>query len=305
MENLTLYLLPSLSAVAIKLTIFWYGRRSLSLETMWIWIFFSCLFMVNSIELISFLFANVKDPTINLFFLTLYYLFAVTASLAYLMVCLKIAGLQNRIITRIIYALISLGIVILVFPKASLLGVEKIGYSTTRIPGKLYWVIQLLLLIPWLLGPALLIYTAIKKDTWLARRRALSLLVGSLPTAISVTLVIVMMQAGFKINATVIVSFSLNILLFVMVFTERQYGLFRFLSNIPSTKENKLFGQIVKVVADTEKRNLAFLVSQFEHLLIHESLVENDGNKNQTAKALGVSRATLNRKLLSGAKITC
>ena len=298
MDNINLLVIPSVSAIAIKLLILWLGRKSLANVDFWAWTFFMVLFGMNLTELIGFVFQEVLSNDARLLFLIAYYGFTIVAGLSFLAIAMKISGDLSRPVAHLIFATMVVGLTVLLLPNVGLLGIQSIGYSYTRIPGPYYWVLQIIILGGWLLGLCMLIHTLRRGKDWIPRRRAFAMLIATTPTGLGLVLVIILMQIGFKINATLMFSISTNFLLGVLIYTEYEFRLFHFLSSVPKTEENKLVCSIINNLASSRTYNLSRLSSEFEKLLIENALGSHKYNKTKTAKSLGISRNTLRRKLV-------
>ena len=297
MEFITAYSLPSISAISIKLLMFWYGRKTIRGANSTLWMLLGGLLGVNIAELILFGYAGDSNNPGALVTLTMYYVFVVISGTGFVLFSLQLADFSTPLIKRIITVAAIVTIFVTLIPGAGLAGAKSIGYSVTRVAGPYYWILQINIIGFLLASISLLIYTVKKGNVWIKRRRATAMLIGSLPTTVATIAIVTLMQLGFKINATVISSLTFNILLAVLIYTEYEYRLFRFLSFIPSTSEFKLTNYAIKAAHRARSNNLREAIDYFERALINDTLVKCGGNKTATAEALGVSRATLRRKL--------
>lgn len=291
---ISLYMLPSIAALALKLTIFWFGRHSLTSASIWLWIFFLGLFGMNSIELIGFFYT--EKPESGLVWLSAYYIFTELTFFALLALSLENAGKMSSPVGLIILCLLIIGISPLFIPGAALAGAKSIGYSVTRIEGPYYFIVQLGILLPLISAVATSLYFSRKKIPFAVRRKSQILLIATSPIFITIFAVVTMMQVGLTVNASVVASFMTNVSLLILIYTEHKEQQYRFMTLIPRTKENRFIQQLTQLVSDPtigleQGRDL------IEREMIKEALIIVDGNKIEAAKMLGISRQTLHRRL--------
>lgn len=298
--NATLvYALPSISAIAIKFVFIWYGRNVLRSANAWTWMFLGGLLGVNLFELILFYFASNAGSTGALTTLIFYYVSAVLASAGYFAVSMQLAGRMSALVRGSTLGVAAAGILILMIPDTAVSGARSIGYSVTREAGQFYWILQIVIPGFWLTGLFALGYTVLKSEDWVQQRRGFALLIGSFPLVLSVVIVMALMQLGLEVNATIIVSLAINILLGTLLYTEYESGVFRLLSLVPKTHENRLVLLAARSAYALGAHGLSEAVSNFEKALVNDALNRCKGNKTGAANLLGISRATLRRKMSS------
>ncbi|TQV81306.1 hypothetical protein FKG94_09435 [Exilibacterium tricleocarpae] len=296
-DGIIIYTLPSVSALAIKIIIFWMARHTLRSLSPWFLAFLIALCGINLIELITF--AYVDRPYAAAGYLTLYYLFAVGACILLLGLSLEIGNYLNLFLSQVLLVLGFTCALVLIIPGAAVAGVESIGYSITRVSGPLYWVLQVTILATLASSLGVLWYSYRCNADPVRRRRAFVLLIATVPAVAIVLLVALLMQLGVKINGAVFVSFSMNFLLIVLLYTEKQARLFNFLSMIPATREYRTFKTISPLLFGHTPTPLKDAQAVFERELIRGAVERCGGNKTHAADMLGISRATLLRKLKS------
>lgn len=299
MDSAFVYAFPSISAIAIKIVLLWYGRHFVRSASPWVCMFLFGLFGVNLCEMLSFFYVHDVDHPTAYRLLVGYYIAALASGAGYCYISVQLADRFIRFFRVCILCLLFIGIVTLVVPNAALTGVQSIGYSATRIAGPFYWILQLLIPLFWLAGGGALLYATHKGGNWLKKRRALALLYGSSPLLATIMVVMVLMQAGASMNATVVVSLAINVLLATLIYTEYESGIFRFLSYIPRTQEHQLVVYAARSAHDLASHGLSGAVANFERALIDNALRRCKGNKTGAANLLGVSRTTLRRKMSS------
>ena len=294
-EGILIYTVPSVSALAIKIIIFWLGRHTLRAISPWFLAFLIAFCGVNLVELITFTY--VSRPYEATPWLTLYYLFAVASCILLLGLSLETSGYLSPRKGQALLAVGGLCALVLIIPGAAIAGVDSIGYSITRVPGPLYWVLPLSIVSTLLGSLAVLGYSYRRNPDPVRRRRALVLLIANVPMVTMVVIVTLLMQLGFRINAVVFVSFCINILLVVLLYTEKQARLFNFLAMIPATREHRISDNLSQLLFNRPSLSLKDAQQAFERELVNGAMERCGGNKTQAADLLGISRATLSRKL--------
>ena len=293
----TVYTLPSILALALKLTVFWFGRNSIATASAWLWLFFIGLFGMNLSELVTFYY--VANPQAGFFWLSAYYISAVLAFFSLLALSLDNANRLNVWGKYLLVGTMVVSILPLLVPGAALAGVESIGYSITRIAGPYYFMVQLGILVPLLFALIISLYFSIRAVSQTSKRRSQILLISCMPIFISVIGIMGVMHAGVKVNASVILSLMITFTLMILIYTEHKERQYKFMSLIPATKEYRFIKRLSRLVTDPAmglEQGRDFI----EQEMIREALIMAGGNKIKAASMLGVSRQTLQRKLDKG-----
>jgi len=205
-----LYLLPSILAISAKISLFFISRKALFEIDKKLLSFFLALFGVNVFELA--LLMSLPSMKGSMFFMVMYYNFAVMSIAAILCYALSLVGKCSveRFKTIIFVSIVAIGCATI--PGVGLSGVSSIGYSVTRLAGPYYFVVQGVLLI----GASLafyFFYRARRSADVEVSRRAKVLFIAISPMLVSVPILILAMQLGYKVNATLIISLDWSLLL--------------------------------------------------------------------------------------------
>jgi DNA-binding protein Fis len=294
--------LSSIVALLIKLSLFWVAKGALFKDNQPLAFFLIALCALNIAELM--LFIHMDNEHYLLGILQSYYAAGViaAASLFYL----GIHVTQRKVYYAAISFAASILIAILTFiPDVILSGFQSIGYSVTRIPGEYFPVLQVYLIGTLVMSVALLLYGALKSADRMVNKRSLVLLISVVPLVFFTITITVTLSLGIKINGTVILSMMTSLMLVILIYCEKHYRLFKFLSYVPYTHEyelrtraGKLVDKMIQDLFDSGSSvNLKDIRAQFETALIQLAIESTGGNKTHAAKLLGIGKATLHRKI--------
>lgn len=300
------YAIFSTLAILAKFGMIWRYWSHWRSYSNWFKLCFASFFWLNIVELVSFYYPT-ADKTAYLL-LTSYYACAFVGVGMIAGMSLLAAGQMRQEICFLIVAATGIGVLLSVIPGLILDGVNHIGFTITRIPGKYYWVFQVLLLFFVALSFSALLYACLASPDIRRRRNSKALLFSLLPIFVVVPTVLLLMQMAVPVTGTVFGSFAILFFLMTLAVTETQIvktpasdlddnRLFKFLSNIPVTSEFKLANRVRRAVASKYSNNLEKAVTHYEETLIQETLKLCEGNKSLAAKMLGISRTTLRRKI--------
>ncbi len=300
---MTFLAIPSFIALLIKAILFAVARGALFKKNVGLALFLVALFFLNLAEFM--LFVYIEDALISLISMKAYYVAAVFTAATFFALALQLTFKYQKYTTS---ALLAVSMVISGFIVAGnelIAGTNLLSYSITADKGSYYWVIQSFVIGSTLLGLVALIWNSIKSRKSLSRQRSTVVLLSTAPMALFTVFVIVMMAMGYHMNATVVQSLLSSLLLAILIYTEARYRLFMFLSYVPYTREHSirakatgLVNQAITDLFDEDKKlPLKDIRAEFETTLIKLAIESTDGNKTQAAKALGIGKATLHRKI--------
>lgn len=305
---MSLILLPSFVAICLKLAIFFRYQKSLTRENFALCIFFCSVFLWNLIELV-FLDSEYNDQ-VNFLLLIAAYCSIVFVIHSYVCIAIEYSQPPWRFLSQfktVLNILLGYLIVSLIFDRGFIAGFEPSGYSLTKIAGERYWVFQIYFLTGIVFAISLLVAGKIKLQDNIQRQRCLVLLISTVPAA-SVGLSVVVFQAlGMNATSTIFQSLGFSLMLGMMVYSEENSRLFKLLTFIPYTKERKLHKRILNQItnciainddpATLQPINLKQMIKEFEGLVVEHVLEYYQGNQKQAASALGVSEATISRRV--------
>lgn len=284
----------SLIALSLKLlTLLIYKREFLTLNKYLFSIILGITGM-NAIEM--FFYSYINHPENGLVILISFYLFVLVFVYSSLLYALYISNQENT--TSISFCIFGFIIccVVLFTPGAAISGIASIGYSITRIPGPYYHILQIGILIPLLSCIVITFLTLVTSRKHLLHTQALAYLITFSPTFIISAVIIFLMHIGIKVNASVIISFSTSLLLWLLLATQRKESMYRLMSLIPGTRANKLYRQLAYHICNPQ-HGMNDPIHYLEIEIIYEALHITNGNRTEAAELLGISKPTLQRRL--------
>ncbi len=304
---MTLWVIPSLMAMLAKLILFWIARHDLTSRPAFTLLLIS-LFIMNGVEFSSFFRAAVVAPENYhqyLWMMQLYYLAGVGVIAAILDVSLSITfkdATPGRQINGVLAVTVGL---LTIVPGSVIAGIEPLGDLVRRVPGPAMTVWSAYIIGASMIAFMCLIRGIKKAPTLLQRRKSCALTLAFVPLLLSGGLIVLLMSLGFAINGVATMSITTTLLVIVLYVTDTRYHLYNFLSSVPATAEYKnwqklrqLSHQLKEAAALPERQqDLRALVQEIESASIAMAIDANDGNMSKTARHLGVSRATVVRKL--------
>lgn len=294
--------LSSIVALLIKFSLFWVGKGALFKDNRPLAIFLVALCASNIAELMIFM--NMDHPQYLFGILQAYYAAAIIAAASLFYLSIHVTH-RNLYFAAISFAIALLIVILTFIPGVTLSGFQSIGYSITRVPGEYFSLLQVYLVGIALLSLGLLIYGAIKSSDRMVNKRSLVLLISVAPLIFFTVTITIALSFGFKFNATVVNSMATSLMLVILIYCEKHYRLFRFLSYVPYTHEyelrtraGKLVDKMIQELFDSRSPvNLKDIRNEFETSLIQLAIESTGGNKTHAAKLLGIGKATLHRKI--------
>lgn len=299
---MSLIAIPAFTAIVLKVALLWVERDNLSRQLPLVCLLIG-LFMMNIIEFSSFyLPGENKDNFVWL--LQAYYLFCSLAAVALLELSLRGAGVHQSKYSIINLVVALVAAVMVSIPNVTISGVETMGALVRRVPGPALglWNAYVVTL---LLAGSFLLFKGYRHAECRAKRRyCLALITGLLPMAFAAAAIIFLMSLDVRINAVIIFPLLGSFLMLVLLRSETKYGTFSLLSKVPGTEENSGRRRVAALVATLQKdlftegqeKRHQEILDELEHASLQLALLAQGGNKSKTARALGISSATLHRR---------
>lgn len=302
-----IFLLPALTAVALKIGIFIRYGESLLRENINLALFFFAALLLNVIEL--FAFESEYQGNTMLAILLAYYCAAVFLVHSYLNLTLQLSGMKWQLprVKLALNTLLAFLIVNIIFNRHVIAGAEVTDITFTRVPGEAYIFLQFYLAIGMVAGLALLAMGFKTLDTNHARQLCFVMLLSTLPPVLISFAIFAGMAFGSTMTAALFMPVALTMMLGLIIYAEEKTRLFRLLSLVPYSRERKLHKQVLSKLtqciaisdnpSNSEKPlNLKQMMREFEGHVVEHTVGYYSGNQKMAAQALGVSEATISRR---------
>lgn len=295
---------PSFLAISIKAWLLVNSNKRNLLVNHWpLMLVFLGTGGTNLVEFLSF--SRLINP--GMFALRVYYLSLILSFLGLFDLSIRNVFTTARvrdlfINTATILAVLLVGLVF--FTHLVVAGYESIDYSITRVAGPAYWLFQVFALVSLALSIGLNLYGSFGRTT--SHRKCKATLVCFLPYAVSIIAVIILMQAGIHINASIIVPIATSYLLLVLIYMEDRNAVFRLLTKVPYSRERKSYRLLAAEIEDFlgnalngNSMSLKEFTGVLEKHVVSLAVEMSNGNQARAADLLNTSKSSVCRKLNS------
>ncbi len=297
---MTLYTLPSITAIILKLLIALKLDYKEFLKSKAVTIFFISLLILNVCELVVFSYTQHADSAI--WWLRIYYISSIIAISALVLLSADLADKKFPYLTTALIP-IAISLSLLTLTPLVVLDAKSIGYSVRSVPGEMYKVMTLFVALGLIFALGLLA-TGAKKLSGIKAKRCSTMLVAVIPLASVVISAIILMALKFEINAACALSLAITAMLAMLIYTESKYNLFLINSYFPWTEEYKYKQKLNKLSKFLFLKNnyksgidIRVIQSEFEETLFNIALHYSEGNQTEAAKFLNIPRSTFSRKI--------
>lgn len=294
-----LYAIPSIIAITIKLLILWKRPFSRPTETQsflfsdrLLLSLFITLLLLNICEVA--LFFSIANTPNALALVTGYHVFYIYTLFIILAIALKLVLEVKALPFLLIVA--SVLATAMIWPQMSIIGTKSIGYSVSRIPGPYYSLVVVGSLSALLLSTGLFAWGALF-NTEPARKIKCKILLACLaPFTVTTFSIAILMQYGIDINATVVTSFTINILLLGLLYSESKYYIPQIMAAVPGTRYFHSTETLASALFDPN-----IPLDEAKEIMVLEKTLRalqlTNGNQTEAAKMLGISRPTICRRI--------
>lgn len=303
--------LPSLTVLLILSSLFIRAdKRNLLTSNKSLALLFVSMFSMSLVEFTTY--TNLISP--SLIMMKSFYVAVSFALLGIFLTSVKVSTLNNssKKLLSIILPCITISLSILMLTTNLFVkSFEFIGYSYTRVPGDLYWITQLYFPLYVFTSLYLLINSSRNKENTVNSKKAGLLLLSLSPIMFMGIVVIIFMNMGIQINASIIFPLLTTFFIITLMHTETEESLFALLLKIPYSKERKTYdkikSEIQQFMLNTElsrsaekdlrtSTSLKKLTCSIENLLVEHIVETTNGSQVQAATLLGISASTICRK---------
>lgn len=301
-ENIA-FAIPAFTALVIQTWLIFHSDKRRLINKNWpILLFFIGVLGNNFIEFSSY--AELLQP--NLLTMKLWYVFTSITFSGILILAMDLSGIsllkhkwsQNAVIyLSLIFCSLMMATNLMVT------GVQSISYSVTRIPGNLYFIVQLYAAGLILSTIYCLVSGAKTAEDSCDKKRARVVLFSTAPFLFIFLALVTLMAVGVKVNASVIVPLATTYMLLVLILTEQKENLFSLLLRIPYTNERKSYKQITLMIEDFlsntdngKQVSLKSLTTNIEQQVVSMAVQMSNGSQIKAATLLNVSPSSICRK---------
>ena len=295
----------SLLAIVIKLIIVSVNKIPVRAYSRWFLVFFCFLFFANIFEFISFFYPQSVSGA--LIVLSCYYVSVCIVTASFFGLCIDAVDKTSKVVAATIAGSTIIITAMFCYPGLILADAAYIGYTYTRVPGPAYWVFQL-----YMIGMAMGSFIVLTSFAFFSndgniKLRARALLIAATPMIFVVIFVVILMQLGFHITGAIFGSGATTLFLLALIATKSEIalispgknteGMFTFLSLVPAMPEFFFAKNVRESMFSECELDLEKTKDILEKAIINDTINACNGNKTEAAKILGISRATLRRKL--------
>ncbi len=284
--------LPSIAAIALKLTFMWAGRGYLGKAPSLVILFLSSILATNVIEFLGFAYFN-KNLEYAFFPMVLYYISLITVSFSLLGLTLQVLDFWSKTISRVLIGIWATICVTVFAPGAVVAGVTSLGYALSAIKGPFYAVGPLSCILPLLISTLLLIWSIRKNKKAPCSIILLACISPLLLTEVSVA---VIMANKIKLNGTIILSFTSIISVMSLVFYKHVLSFSNSVSRKLSGKDGEILSIARRTLQDSQGLSLKDAVTLFQYQLIKQAIDQAGGDHDKAYELLGDGGSISNQR---------
>jgi len=291
---MSVYMLPALIGIAVKLWLLVVVQRS-----EWInkaLLAFVAVFAVQNLsELLLF---NSFNTHVGADFLIRAYYVCISAVVAYGFY--YIMNEQKSMIARFTVILMGLFSAVvgglMMFSNLLISGAERISYSITAVKSDYYWLFQVYVIgamLAWLIG---LVINYMNSDGVEEKIKHYFALLALTPVALASIAIVILMNLGVQINATLIVPVISTLFLLILNAGRATHDFKRDpREKIPFSRESVFYARLAKTSAQYGMENIGHkeFMTEVERIALEYKLLSNDKNVSHTAQSLRIERSSL------------
>ena len=289
---MSLFVIPALFALIAKILIIFVYRQNIRSA-----IYFKALLIIfalhNLCEVLAFweFFRGMNGE----FLLKTYYVISLVSLFTIVLAVLDIHGEDHRTRIALLGCLIMATSGLILFTDLIVAGATNISYVITAERGLFYGVFQIVSLLM-ISNVVYMIYKGYKQsENHEVQIRSAYMGVALIPHAISVVLVIALMNLGFQINAAVIFPIATTLFVFIILASEKEHQMTDVRRFIPFSDERRTSNQILDIFSEysQDKASYREAISSIEKLLVEHKYEKNNRNATNAADRMGMPRSSL------------
>ena len=287
-----IYTIPAVLGILIKLSILYFASTSQRSKP---FILFITLLSVHNLsELLLFYYQFSGSDA--LFAMRMYYACIAGVAAGMCVYAVDITKTKNKnLIQLIIFSLFSVFSLLVMFTPWIIIGSQPISYAITAIKGNYYYLFQLMAICSIVFTLFILVRTFLSTKETQTKIKSAYLLASLIPGVLISIGVIMLMNAGYQINAMSIFPIGTTLVVLITLKGESKHQMTDIRRFLPFSKERKISNQLMDIISDysINQQPHKKTINEIEKVLIQYAYEKSGRCKSSTAKRIHVSRSTL------------
>ena len=227
--------------------------------------------------------------------LRVYYAATISALFGIIIYSKKISCLRlNFFDFSCISTAIAIALLVL-FTDQIIIGNTSLGYVMTAVKGPKYFIFQFFAIGLLFTSVSFLIYGFITTNNNTTQIQCSYILLALSPLVIISSIIIILMEAGYKINAVGLLPIASALFLLITMRSESEHRLTDIRRFMPFSSERKTSREIMEIYSSYTKDEISYrdCMTKIERLLVMNKYNKSGNNASATAKLMGMPRSSL------------
>ncbi len=294
--------LPAIFALLFKFFLLFYGGKAYckNKSSKTLLALLIILTVCNFMELIGYRYLD--NPEAIVIFLRVYYV-SVVMLLAFLLQLSLLTAYKSldKKVELLIFSISTLACGLLLLSDLVISGATSIGYSITRIPGKLYWIVPVYSFVLLFCSLAVLTHGYKKARNQFRKIQSFYIFLAVCCLAFPILVAIALMAMGLKVNAAFILPIGISFFLCLISYAIKSEQLFDIRIWLPFSTRYKLMKAInseFMVSRDGSEMLAKDRRKNHEKIFLLKALLDYRGilNQKEIAARMGISESSLSKK---------